>query len=541
MFGQKFDTEGRKVYEFSDPQMDIAETTAQRVLMHSGVGSGKSHDMGIIAFDFCSKNPEVRGFIGANTYNQLSTSTLDRIFKVWLDIYGVKKNVHYVVDRQPPANFHVIGPPLRDYDGTISFNNGALIFINSLEKYQNIDGKEFGWALLDETKDTREKAVKEVIIARLRQLGMFRDSTGTIYKTLEYNEDTKEMKNLLEERLNSGEWVHDKEKNTFHTKEGRTLTGYTPLYIFTSPAKSKWLMEWFNLDDHAEEIEKTIYTPGDYYRRGDAERDQLVVISSTYHNEPNLSPGYIDRMIKDLDGDEGRISMMIYGSPFGKTGGEYYYGYKRTKHVQTFEPWDDEPIHLTFDFNSNPYMTCTCWQMKFVELTGRYMVRCFDEFCLESPNNNMPDLCQAIIDKYGDLLQKNGMFYYGDYSGQSENQTIQKDYAHHYEVVDAMFKGYGWQNISYRVIVNPRHSKRRPFINKCFNGGYPLDILIHIQCKEMRGDLEYVKQDGKNGGKMKTLIENEETGQQYQEHGHTSDSMDYFLCSVFNDLFNAAK
>lgn len=527
-----------KVFEFSDPQMDVLETTADLVLMHCGVGSGKSHCIGVLAFDFASKNPEVRGFIGANTYAQLSGATLDRVFKVWEDIYGVRKNVHYVVDRIPPADFHVIGPPLKSYENTISFNNGALIFVNSLDNYKAIDGKEFGWALLDETKDTKEAAVKEVIIWRLRQMGMFKDSTGKIYSTLKYNEETKETENILEKNLKEGKWLLDKKTNTYTTAEGKKLFGYTPLYIFTSPAKERWLMEWFNLDECAEEIEKTIYTPGDYFRKGDGYR--LVIIASTHFNLVNLAPGFIENRIRDIGGDEGKIAMLIYGSPFGKTGGEYYYGYKRLKHVAIFDPWDDEPVHLSFDFNSSPYMTCTCWQMKFIERTGRYDFRCFDEFCLPNPKNNMPDLCQAVIDKYGDLLKANGMFYYGDYSGKSANQTIQKDYKHHYEVVDAMFKGYGWQNISDRVIVNPRHAKRRPFINKVFEGSHPIDISIHIQCKELRADMEFVK-EGPNGEKAKKLVKDEETEQKYQEHGHASDSMDYIICSVFNDLFNAAK
>lgn len=525
----------QKVIEFSNPQMDVLETTAQRVLMHCGVGSGKSHDIGVLAADFISKNPEVRGFIGANTIKQLSDATLDRVFKVWEQMFGWKKNVHYVVDRRPPESFIVIGPELKEYHNTISFNNGGLIFVNSLENYSAIDGKEFGWALLDETKDTREVAVKEVIIARLRQVGMLIDTKGRIFKAVNWDNEKGELIDLVAPRLANGTWTHDKKTNTYYDQEGKKIVGYTPLYIFTSPSKAKWIQEWFHLDEHAEEIEKSIYSETDYYRKYNKRYDQLVVISSTWHNKANLSPGYIERMIDDLNGDEGRIAMLIYGSPFGKTGGEYYTGYNRLQHVKEFEPWEDEPVHISFDFNSNPYMTATLWQMKFEQLTGKYLVRCFDEFCLPNPKNTTPDLCEAIIEKYGELCKKNGIFYYGDYSGKS-NQTLSKEFRHQYQVIEDYFIGWGLTDSSYRVIVNTRHKKRRPFMNKMLVGKkIPVVIEIHAQCKELRGDFEFVK-EGKNGDKHKEEIVNQETGVSYQEHGHTSDTADYFLCSAFNDL-----
>lgn len=487
-----------KVIELNSPQMDVLETTAQRVLMHCGVGVGKSHDIGLISGEFCINNPEIRGFIGANTYGQLTKSTLDRVFKVWEECFGFVKGIHYVVDHIPPESYKKYGPALKSYENTISFNNGALIFLASLDNYKVIDGTEFGWALLDETKDTKEEAVKEVIIARLRQIGMFISPSGVISRTM---------------------------------KPG--YTGYTPLYIFTSPAKTRWLMEWFKLDEDAEEIEKTIYSKTDYYRK--RKGDQLVVIASSYHNEHNLAPGYLDRMMSDLGGNEGRISMLIYGSPFGKGGNEYYSAYSRLKHVKEFDYWTDEAIHLSFDFNWVPYMTCTCWQMKFIKETGRYLIRCFDEFCLGNPNNNTPALCEAIIAKYPDLLRQ-GCYYYGDYSGK-RGQTLSKEFKNEYMVIESYLKQY-LSNTSDRVIVNTLHKPRRDFMNKLFMGGYPIDVEIHTRCKELRGDYEFVK-EGPDGKKLKTKIT--VNGVSYEEHGHTSDTGDYFFCSAFNNLFTLHK
>ena len=190
-----------KELKYSDPQRDVLETTADRVLFHSGVGSGKSQCIGVLSADMVLNYPELTGFIGANTYKQLSRSTLLRVFEVWEGQFGLKKDIDYVVGHIPPANFVKIGADLNSYEGVISFSNGAKIFTATLENYEAIDGTELGYAFLDETKDTREEAVKAVIVARLRQKGILIDNQGNIYKTVEYNKETGELVNILEHSL----------------------------------------------------------------------------------------------------------------------------------------------------------------------------------------------------------------------------------------------------------------------------------------------------------------------------------------------------
>ena len=99
------------------------------------------------------------------------------------------------------------------YENIISFDNGAVIYIGSLDNYKALDGIEVCWAVLDETKDTREEAVKQVITGRLRQQGMYVDAAD----------------NLCSNAFTNG--VANK--------------SFNPLYIFTSPASVPWINEWF--------------------------------------------------------------------------------------------------------------------------------------------------------------------------------------------------------------------------------------------------------------------------------------------------------
>lgn len=517
--------------EYSDPAQEILETTADRVLFHAGVGIGKSQVIGVLSFDFVLNNPEVRGFIGANTYSQLSKSTLDRVKNVWEKQFKMVEGVHYVQNIIPPKNYKTYGASLSSYENTISFQNGALIFTASLDNYKVIDGTEFGWACLDETKDTKEQAVKEVIIQRLRQNGMMIGSDGTLYKTKKFNDKTGIIDDILSNNLAEGVWFKDSEGKKIYNSKGHEIKGYNPLYIFTSPSKAKWLSEWFHLDDDADEIIKQCLSETDYYRKRKGR--QLVVIASSYHNQSNLPAGYIEGMIDDLYGNTNLIDMLIFGSPFGKTGGEYCTTYSRLKHVQEFEPWPEAAVHLSFDFNAVPYMTGLCIQLKYNEENGRYLVRFFDEFCLPNPKNDSESLSEEIITYHGPLLN-NGMFYYGDYSGGNKS-TVSKDTRDNYHAIEKKFHKY-LSNQSRRVIVNTGLESRRRFCNKAFAGKFPFDIEIHKKCKELRGDLEFCKEGPDGGVLKKTVTKDDKT---YQEHGHCIDAALYALTSIFNDHFKA--
>ena len=237
----------KKTLDLSEPQKAILNSTCIRNLFLAGVGSGKSHVAAMTASRFIKNFPYVRGFIGANTYSQLTKSTLLRVFEVWKDEFGWIQGNDYVVDIQPPSHYKIQGARLKKYDNTISFKNGHLIFTASLENYKAIDGTEFAYALLDETKDTKEEAVKEVIVARLRQLGM--------YQVDGYVMTHKEMSKICEY----------KDTKYFSKMSKTQAKGFNPLYVFTSPAKVEWLNEWFKIDEHLEEINQRIFSKTDFY------------------------------------------------------------------------------------------------------------------------------------------------------------------------------------------------------------------------------------------------------------------------------------
>ncbi len=466
----------------------------------SGQGGGKSHTGGLLAADFAINYPEVRGFIGTNTYGQLTKSTLDRIFKVWMETFGWVKDIEYVVDKIPPATFKIYGPKLKSYENTISFNCGCLIFLGSLDNYKTIEGSEFAWAILDETKDTKEEAVKEVITGRLRQKGFWVDDEGGLY--------TDENK-----------------------AKANKCKSWNPLYILTSPAKVLWINEWFGLSDKYNDISRKIFSKTDYYSL--IENDKHVVIYSSYHNEDNLSENYLEQRKKDLAGNQNLIDALIYGSPIAKTGGEFFNQFERLKHVAEVKFLPEHNVHISLDFNLVPYITMTLWQI--INNDGTYEVRCFDEMCLSSPKNNTEDLCTEFKKKYYDFEDKKppGLFFYGDASGKTGN-TASKE--HNFEVLERVLKKQLNHNSNRVMKSNLSVVKTRDFCNKALYGGLPVKILIDEKCKNFITDLEFMK-EGPDGEKLKETKKDPQTGRTYEKYGHTSDSFRYFLVSAFISLF----
>lgn len=489
-----------KEINVSAPQSDILASTKSLNLFLSGAGGGKTHCISLGAADYVINFPKAIGLIAANTYSQLSKSTLKRVFETWYDIFGWQNGVHYVSNIIPPAHFKRFGQPLESYKNTISFDNGALIFTASLDNYKVLDGVELGWAKLDETKDTKEEAVKEVIVWRMRQKAMWIDAVGIVYD---------------------------------YPKPG--TMGFNPLDIYTSPAKVYWLNEWFGLSDHYDEISQRIFSKTDYYKLDT--KDKLVVISSTWHNEDNLPAGFIQRKLEEFTGNKDKIDMLIYGSPIAKSGGEMFSAFNRLEHCGDFDMKDGIPVHISLDFNVAPYITMTCWQ---IDREGDdYLITAFDEICMEHPNNRTEPLCRRFEEKIMiPAKERTGrfpsLFYYGDATGRNRSTTSDK---HNYEQLEDVLRKYLNDNSDRVLSRNPSVERSRDFVNKMLAGGFKnVRIRISNKCKNLIKDLEFLKEDA-TGGKLIEKVKDERTGQVYEKYGHTSDTKRYFLIGAFPSLY----
>lgn len=512
------------VIELSEPQTAVLSARTPLVLDMAGQGSGKSQNIGYHSGMMLQDFPQLLGFIGANTLLQLSQSTLARVFKTWADAYGLtefdqKANPAgaFVVDKRPPPHFKRFHR-LRDYNGTISFYSGALVFLGSLDNYKAHEGKEFAWAHLDETKDTKEDALKDVILGRLRQYGLWFNQAGD----LQYNPDITQASQLMDEG-----W-----------------TAWNPLFIHTSPATGgvPWLNEMFKLGKFEKEIKKEVLKKdrGFFHKVIDG---KTIVIYSTHHNQPNLPPNYIANRSATLSAE--KIMLNVYAYPFAKSGGEYFPEFHRDKHVREVKHTPGLPVHQSWDFNVVPYMTLICAQVKFL---NRYVdavgvkwdnpepgftmlevmrISVYKEYCLESPRNTTDAVCEAFAQDHP--VEETEVYYYGDSSGLNRIPGLGS--LTNFKIIeDALF---AYMHNNSKQVKNPNVTplKRRDLLNDIFSGRLPaVEIEVDTDCIELIDDLENVKLGIK--GKVKKREKDAATGGTFEKYGHASDALECFVSEI---------
>jgi len=258
--------------------------------------------------------------------------------------------------------------------------------------------------------------------------------------------------------------------------------------------------------------------------------DNVFTLWSNYKHNLFLDQEYIDILENEYKYDPNMYRIYVLGE-WGriKTNEEFYSMFSKEQHVKPVVYNESLPIHLSFDFNVNPYIPLSLWQIQ--EVNGVYRVGCFKLYALENPDNNTEALCNAFMDDFENY--EIGVHIYGDASGKAKSTT---SHQHNYDIIEGCLKHY-LRNWSWHIPRrNPLHSKRRDFINKCLAGGFP-DICIEIDpsCELMIADMENVFTDIA-GKKAKPKSKNK-AGILYEKYGHFSDTMDYLLCMAFEKRY----
>lgn len=522
----------------SAPQIDINLSRKHLILDLGGQRAGKTHNIGFSTGYFVTNFPLVNGFIGANSDQQLSKTTIRNVRSIWRSQFGYEQydknknpNGQYVIDKIPPAHFKVYQEP-KSYWNTISFMNGAFVYLGSLKNYLAHEGLEFGWAHLDEVADTKEEAVKDVILARLSQSGLYYYTDGSLVY------------------FNGTHYIDDK----YQIFKGNVndLKPFNPCYFHTSPKSgvTSWLIDMFNLSGHEDEIMTKITGNNglDYYRK--VEGNTEVLIYSTYHNQKNLQSNYIENRISELSDLE--VIKFVYGFPFAKTGGEFLPSFDRLKHSGDVKYLPEYPIHVSWDFNAVPYNAVTLYQVLTVwkyydSVTKNYydvlpdglvlpkkeilQVRLFKEFCLKSPLNSVNATCEQIIEIFGKYNPE--MYLYGDASGKS--RVPGHGDGTNFKTIKALLKRF-INNSSDRVPgANPPIMKSRDFIERILQKKYPIEFIVDKNnCPETVKDLEFVKQGPE--GQLKEWV-TDQNGMRYEKNGHALTTVRYFFTGYFKVLF----
>ena len=116
-----------------------------------GLGSGKTHVGAVWAIHKMLTYPKATGLIAANSYKQLESATLEKVFALLTEM-----GIHYYYRKSDKLLTVTVG------------DVACKVHCRSLTDYHDLRGTEYLWIWLDETRDT-EKEAFEVCLGRLRQ------------------------------------------------------------------------------------------------------------------------------------------------------------------------------------------------------------------------------------------------------------------------------------------------------------------------------------------------------------------------------------
>ena len=245
-----------------------------------------------------------------------------------------------------------------------------------------------------------------------------------------------------------------------------------------------------------------------------------IYIPAKITDNPYLSQDYIDGL-KLLPSYQYEVFVNGNWDIQIKTGGEFYKCFDFGKQVTNLKYNKDIPLHTTFDFNVNPYVTLIVWQIE-----GKRAMK-INEILLQSPRNKTEEACREFIKQYPQHTA--GLFIYGDPSGVHEDTRSEKGF-NDFVIIQKTLKQFKPQlRVQSKA---PAVASRGNFINTIFEKGFEgIEILMNETCKESIKEYTNLK-EASDGTKHKEKAKNA-AGVSYEVYGHISDADDYFICTAF--------
>ena len=256
------------------------------------------------------------------------------------------------------------------------------------------------------------------------------------------------------------------------------------------------------------------------------DKGNIAILRTNYlDNKYIVGPYFVDQHVID-DFEKDKTTDYNYYQVYGlgnwgriRTGGEFWKDFNTNIHCADLKWDEDKPIHLSWDENVNPYLTCLVWQ--FEGKNGKQI----DEICLEDPRNRIKAVCQEFKTRYP-VDRVKGLFIYGDRTSIKEDTKREKG-ENFFTLMMCELKEY---HPSLRMqSVNPSIVQSAGFINQIYAGNVEgVSITIGNKCVKSKHDYQYALEDS-DGTLKKTKKINSVTKVTYEEFGHPSDAKRYIL------------
>lgn len=326
-------------------------------------------------------------------------------------------------------------------------------------------------------------------------------------------------------------------KKRLRGKKGQKIIG-----IFNPISEEHWIKKNVFDKEHLIEVESNISGKQHNLNKEGKPGNTIILKTNYLDNKYIVGPHFIDQhVIDDFEADKENdyAYYTVYGlGNWGRlrTGGEVWKDLNPNIHFKPLVWEEDLALHMYWDDNVNPFLTCLIWQVKKIEhkTHTQYIARQIDEICLEDPRNRVRIICEEFTKRYPpDRVPK--LYYGGDRTSMKES-TLKEKGENFYTDVANHLKGY---NKTFRMeSLNPAVLNSIKFVNEVYAGRCPgLSIEIDsTKCKKSVHDYQYALEDS-DGSISKKKKTHPVTKVQYEEFGHPSDAKRYFMAMTFPDQY----
>ena len=248
-----------------------------------------------------------------------------------------------------------------------------------------------------------------------------------------------------------------------------------------------------------------------------------TVHHSTYEDNRWLSDE-VKAQIEDYK-TKNRYLFSVYGLGLWtakETGGNFYKEFSRASHTGRCQYNNELALHISFDFNVNPYMTCTIFQV-----FGKRIFQ-IDEIAAKNPHNNTSGICKLFKQRY--FAHSAGLFVYGDPAGRHEDTRTESG-QNDFRIIQSSLQELRPQM---RIVTKaPAVAMRGNWINAILHHNESdIQLMIDERCTNTISDFSYLK-EASDGTKHKEKVKDEETKVTYEKYGHMTDAFDYFITVAF--------
>lgn len=250
------------------------------------------------------------------------------------------------------------------------------------------------------------------------------------------------------------------------------------------------------------------------------ERERTIILKSTCEDNRFIDEGYKETLRSYASIDLAFYKRYYLGDFCDIQNEQGVYRHFGEKHISKLSIDQEKPLYLSFDFNVNPCVSVTCYQIVGDEL---WLVDEFYKF-----GDNIEMVCQRILEKYRDL----NFIVTGDPSGKA--QSVSNRAGVNYFTLIQNYLGNQVIKVQVQSVAD-NVLTRTNWINQIFLGVNQIKFKIDVNCKNTITDIYESKYTKDGSGKDKAT--GKIGGVTCQLHNHLNDTLDYAFCIIYHDEY----